>query len=122
MLPDRISRVAAKAVRCLLPFPNTYLCESSFSTLAFLKNKYRARLEPENAMRLSLSTISPRIDRLSGLHHAQISHCQVSLPSLHTHTHTCTRTAVGRRLLSGQNGGPWDKTMTFEKVGMNLKN
>ena len=49
--------LAAKAMRCLLPFPTTYLCESVFSTLAYLKNTYRARLEPENDMRLSLSTI-----------------------------------------------------------------
>ncbi|XP_063766104.1 protein FAM200A-like [Eleginops maclovinus] len=67
-------QLAAKAMRCLLPFPTTYLCASGFSTLAYLKNKYRARLDPENDMRLSLSTISPRIDRLCGLHHAQISH------------------------------------------------
>lgn len=52
--------LTVKAVRCLLPFPTTYLCESRFSTLAYLKNKYRARLEPENDMRLSLcTTISP---------------------------------------------------------------
>ena len=59
---------------CLNCTPHTYLCESDFSKLAYLKNKYRARLEPENDMRLSLSTISPRIDTLCGLHHAQILH------------------------------------------------
>ena len=64
--------LAAKAMRCLLPFQTNYLCESVFSTLAYLKNKHKARLEPENDMTLSLSTISPRIDRLCGLHHAQI--------------------------------------------------
>src|SRR4029434_7278002 len=81
-------------MRCLLPFQTTYLCESSFSTLAFLKNKYRARLEPENAMRLSLSIISPRIDRLCGLHHAQILLRQVSPLSTHTHARTHAHTHV----------------------------
>src|SRR4029434_275393 len=65
-----------------------YLCESVFSTLAYLKNKYRARLERENDMRLSLSTILPRIDRLCGLQHIQILHSQVFPLSTHTHTHT----------------------------------
>uniref|UniRef100_A0A3B4X3Q8 DUF4371 domain-containing protein n=1 Tax=Seriola lalandi dorsalis TaxID=1841481 RepID=A0A3B4X3Q8_SERLL len=62
--------LAAKAVNSLLPFATTYLCESGFSTL----NKYRSRLKPESDMRLCLSTILPRIDRLCGTHHAQKSH------------------------------------------------
>ena len=67
--------LTTKAMKCLLPFATTYLCESGFSTLAYLKNKYRARLAPENDMRLSLSkTILPRLDRLCATHHAQISH------------------------------------------------
>ena len=44
-----------KGVSC----PFKYLCGSVFSTMSYLKNKYRAKLEPENGMRLSLSTISP---------------------------------------------------------------
>jgi len=36
-LPDRTSRAYSNAVRCLLPFPITHLCESGFSTLAYLK-------------------------------------------------------------------------------------
>uniref|UniRef100_A0A3B4VDX5 HAT C-terminal dimerisation domain-containing protein n=1 Tax=Seriola dumerili TaxID=41447 RepID=A0A3B4VDX5_SERDU len=66
--------LAAKAVNSLLPFATTYLCESGFSTLAYLKNKYRSRLKPESDMRLCLSTILPRIDRLCATHHAQKSH------------------------------------------------
>ena len=27
-----------------------------------------------------------------------------------TNTHACAGTSVGRKLLSSQNGGPWDKT------------
>src|SRR4029434_5944735 len=68
--------------------PFKYLCGSGFSTLAYLKNKYRAKLESENDMRLSLSIISPRIDRLCGLHHAQILLRQVSPLSTHTHVRT----------------------------------
>lgn len=51
--------LVTKAIRCLLPFPTTYLCQSGFSTLAYIKNKYRARLAPENDMRLALSTTVP---------------------------------------------------------------
>src|SRR4029434_9929329 len=67
-LSDRISRACCKSNEV------SFALSNYFFTLAYLKNKYRARLAPENDMRLSLSTISPRIDRLCGLHHAQISH------------------------------------------------
>ena len=50
------------------------------------------------------------IDRLCGLHRAQISHWHVSPLSTHTRTHARAGTSVGRGLLSSQNGGPWDKT------------
>ena len=35
--------VAAMAVRGLLMFPSTYLCEQGLSALLYIKNKYRAR-------------------------------------------------------------------------------
>uniref|UniRef100_A0AAR2KEL9 DUF4371 domain-containing protein n=1 Tax=Pygocentrus nattereri TaxID=42514 RepID=A0AAR2KEL9_PYGNA len=44
-----------KAVRFLMPFPTTYLCETGFSMLVVLKTKYRNRLNVEPDIRLQLS-------------------------------------------------------------------
>ena len=56
-----ISKFALKVV---MPFSSTYLCESAFSTLLYLKNKYRNRLESEADCRLALSNIKPDIKEL----------------------------------------------------------
>lgn len=39
--------LAEKAIKFLMSFVATYKCEASFSTLVFLKNKYRNLLEVE---------------------------------------------------------------------------
>ena len=39
-------------------FSSTYLYEAGFSTLVFIKNKYRNRMSVENDMRCALSEIS----------------------------------------------------------------
>lgn len=66
--------LTSKAMKCLLPFATTYLCESAFSSLTYLKNRYRSRLQPENDLRLSLSAISQRTDQLCDSHQGQVSH------------------------------------------------
>lgn len=48
----------------LMGFTTTYLCERSFSSLVFLKNKYRNRLCLENDLRLKLSTFNPNIEAI----------------------------------------------------------
>ncbi|CAL9683899.1 unnamed protein product [Knipowitschia caucasica] len=66
--------LTTKALQILLPFPTTYLCESSFSTLTAMKNKYRARLHVEDDLRVCLSSIAPRIRRLCSQKQAHPSH------------------------------------------------
>ncbi|KAK7128390.1 hypothetical protein R3I94_016840 [Phoxinus phoxinus] len=56
--------VALQAMRILLPFPTTYLCEASFSAMMAIKTKYRARLNVGDDLRVCLSPITPRIDKL----------------------------------------------------------
>lgn len=56
-----ISKIALKE---LMPFTTTYLCERSFSSLTFLKNKYRNRLCVESDLRLKISTIHPDIESI----------------------------------------------------------
>lgn len=69
------SAIADKAIRFLLPFSTSYLCEAGFSSLVYLKNKYRNRLTSvENDLRLKLSPITPDITTLSQDLQAHPSH------------------------------------------------
>ena len=52
--------LAKKAVNVLIPFTSTYLCEYGFSALTLIKSKYRSRLQPEDDLRLFLSTLHSR--------------------------------------------------------------
>ena len=66
-----VSRVAIKV---LLPFSTTYLCESGFSSLVYIKNKYRNRLDCESDMICALSATEPRFELLARSKQAQPSH------------------------------------------------
>lgn len=67
--------IVNRAIKILLPFSTSYLCESAFSTMKIVKSKQRNRLlHLEDDLRVGLSTIRPRIDKLCGTHQAQVSH------------------------------------------------
>ena len=59
--------LALRAVKLLLPFTTTYLCESGFSIVATTKTKARNRLRAtlEATLRVSLSPIPPGLDLIS---------------------------------------------------------
>ncbi|XP_064411255.1 zinc finger BED domain-containing protein 5-like [Latimeria chalumnae] len=48
-----------RALKALIPFSSTYLCESGFSALTVIKTKYCSRLSVEDDLRLYLSTLQP---------------------------------------------------------------
>lgn len=73
MLPV-FPNTAKFALKVLIPFSSTYLCESGFSTLLIIKSKVRNRLNPESDMRCSLSITSPRISDLVSQKQSQPSH------------------------------------------------
>jgi hypothetical protein len=52
------------ALKELMGFSTTYLCERAFSTMVYLKNKYRNRLCVKSDLRLKLSTFNPDIESL----------------------------------------------------------
>ena len=57
-------RVASIAIRLLMLFPSTWLCEAGFSALLGIKNNARNKLIVEPVLRCALSTTEPRIDKL----------------------------------------------------------
>lgn len=56
--------LSIRAIKALIPFTSTYLCECGFSALTLIKSKYRSRLQVEGDLRLFLSSMQPRIHRL----------------------------------------------------------
>ena len=66
--------VSRFVIKKLIPFATTWLCEAGFSAMCILKTKHRNRLEVEADLRLCLSTVSPRFQKLTDGKQAQISH------------------------------------------------
>ena len=56
--------VFQQALLFLIPFVNSYLCESGFSQLLYIINKYRNREGVEEDLRVKLGSIAPHIDIL----------------------------------------------------------
>ncbi|KAG7156439.1 Zinc finger BED domain-containing protein 5-like 8, partial [Homarus americanus] len=67
-------KVSEIALRVILSFSTTYLCESGFSILLQLKNKIRNRLHVDPDMRGALSVTQPRINRLTERKQCHPSH------------------------------------------------
>jgi len=63
-----------KAMRYLLPFSTTYLCEAAFSTMSLIRTKQRNRLMIEPALRIALTNLTPRIQKLVQTKEQQQSH------------------------------------------------
>ena len=66
--------LARKALKKLLPFATTYLCETGFSRYVSTETKYRNRLDAEADMYIQLSTIRPDVKHLSASMQAHPSH------------------------------------------------
>ncbi|KAF3688094.1 SCAN domain-containing protein 3 [Channa argus] len=66
--------IATTALKTLLLFPTSCLCEAGFSAVTATKTKQRSRLDISNTLRVSLSDITPRWDRLVAEKQAQGSH------------------------------------------------
>ena len=71
---DEYPSLSTKAIVILLRFATSYLCESGFSSVAVLKTKYRSRLVIETELRVSISSHSPRFEKLCSEKQAQPSH------------------------------------------------
>lgn len=57
--------LAKKALKVLMPFASSYLCEAGFSALVAVKTKYWQRLDAvEKDLRLKLSSVTPKFREL----------------------------------------------------------
>lgn len=63
-----------QALLFLMPFVTSYLCESGFSELLYIKNKHRSRISVEEDLRVKISSITPNVDILITGKQQQVSH------------------------------------------------
>ena len=66
--------IATKALKSLLPFPTSNLCEAGFFAVTATKTRLRSRLDISNTLQVSLSPITPRWEHLVAGKQAQGSH------------------------------------------------
>lgn len=66
--------LAENALRVLIQFSSTYLCEAGFSALVHVKTKFRNKLEVESDLRCALSITKPDIDGLVKKKQCQKAH------------------------------------------------
>ena len=66
--------IATKAIKSLLQFPTSYLCEAGFSAVTATKTKQRNKMDISNTLRMLLSPITTRWNRLVAEKQAQGSH------------------------------------------------
>jgi hypothetical protein len=67
--------ISAKAVKILLQFSTSYLCEQAFPCLTDIKGKHRnCLLSVKEELQVCLSKIWPRIQHLYKKKEAQVSH------------------------------------------------
>ncbi|XP_030298054.1 zinc finger BED domain-containing protein 5-like [Sparus aurata] len=63
-----------RALTILLPFATSYLCEIGFSAVASIKTKYRSKLDIENELRVAVSQLQPRFEKMCCMKQAHTSH------------------------------------------------
>lgn len=66
--------ISQEAIKALLPFATTYLCEQGFSALTVIKTKSRNALQPGDDMRCALTNLTPSFRALSSNKQNQVSH------------------------------------------------
>ena len=66
--------LGCKALRVLVPFATSYLCEAGFSTVATIKSKYRGKIDIERDLRVAISSIEPQFNKMREEQQAHCSH------------------------------------------------
>lgn len=66
--------LSEKAMKILIQFSTTYLCEKTFSSVTSIKTRYRSRLEIKSALYLAVTSLEPNIREIISNKQEQISH------------------------------------------------
>ncbi|XP_067933238.1 zinc finger BED domain-containing protein 5-like [Watersipora subatra] len=67
-------KLSEVALKVLLIFPSSYKCEQEFSSLLYMKSKYRSRLNVDEDLSVSLSVTELKIKQITDAKQAQSSH------------------------------------------------
>ena len=70
-------KLSTEALRVIIPFVSTYLCESGFSAFMYIKSKARNQLDVEDDIRIAIFKTQPRVSRLACNMQQQKSHQSV---------------------------------------------
>lgn len=71
---EEYPELAREALKLLVPFATSYLCELAFSSMVNIKTKKRNRLQLENDLIVCISKMEPRFDKLVMNKQAHPSH------------------------------------------------
>jgi hypothetical protein len=71
---SEFAELSEEALKIVMQFSTTYLCDKVFSSLLQIKTKYRNRLSVSADLRLKLTNIEPDIQELCKGRQAQPSH------------------------------------------------
>ena len=67
--------ISDRALKFIMPFITSYLCEQGFSSMLYVKNKYRTKIiNLDSNIRLRLKKIQPDFENLCASKQFQISH------------------------------------------------
>jgi len=66
--------LSAKAMRVLIPFATSYLCEAGFSAVVVIKTKYRSKINVETKIGVAVSSFIPRFEQLCSEQQAHLSY------------------------------------------------
>lgn len=61
---NEYSLVCEKALRDLIPFSTSYFSKAGFSAVALIKSKYPSKINVEKEMRVIVSSLIPRFEKL----------------------------------------------------------
>jgi hypothetical protein len=73
-IKDEYPLLSDKAQWILIQFSTSYLCEAGFSAVAVIKSKYKAKINVEKELRVTVSNLIPRFEKMCSDLQADPSH------------------------------------------------